>query len=223
MKFFEQLRKKIVLNKSWATVPTADKQGVLRTIRKDFYDGFITDLMTFDAFALAEIVMSEKLKEKFDLTQADEVIALNVYSAQKKLPEYKEKYEILMDPKGPYKLDEILASELGATLMAFDHESDANERLTLMERIRNKMLDEEVGYTADLFHAVVYVNGEAQQWTEVAALLKQFRGGSTTSVKPEMKTVTYIRQNMIYCFENSVKIELQDSLDAFEQRYFSYH
>lgn len=81
MKFFEQLRKKIVLNKSWATVPTADKQGVLRTIRKDFYDGFITDLMTFDAFALAEIVMSEKLKEKFDLTQADEVIALNVYSA----------------------------------------------------------------------------------------------------------------------------------------------
>jgi len=37
--------------------------------------------MTFDAFALAEIVMGEKLKEKFELTQDDEVIALNVYSA----------------------------------------------------------------------------------------------------------------------------------------------
>jgi len=113
-----------------------------------------------------------------------------------------------MDNTGPYKLDETLASELGATLMAFDHENNANERLQLMERIRNKMLDEGVGYTADLFHAVVYVNGEAQQWNEVAALLKQLRGGGTSEVKPEMKTVTYIRQNMIYCFENTVKIEL---------------
>jgi hypothetical protein len=34
-------------------------------LRKEFYDGLIIDLMGNKSYTLAEIVMAEKLKEKF--------------------------------------------------------------------------------------------------------------------------------------------------------------
>lgn len=37
--------------------------------------------MQNESFALAEIVMAEKLKEKFEVTVNDEVIALNIFAA----------------------------------------------------------------------------------------------------------------------------------------------
>ena len=37
--------------------------------------------MSFSAYTLSEIVMAEKLKEKFAVTINDELIGLNVYSA----------------------------------------------------------------------------------------------------------------------------------------------
>jgi hypothetical protein len=53
--------------------------------------------MQNESFALAEIVMAEKIKEKFEVTVNDEVIALNIYAAQKKFPEYKQKFDLFMD------------------------------------------------------------------------------------------------------------------------------
>jgi hypothetical protein len=41
--------------------------------------------------------MAEKIKEKFEVTVDDEVIALNIYAAQKKFPEYKQKFDLFMD------------------------------------------------------------------------------------------------------------------------------
>ena len=45
--------------------------------------------MTNESYTLAEIVMAEKVKEKFDVTENDELIGLNIYAAQKKFPEYR--------------------------------------------------------------------------------------------------------------------------------------
>lgn len=81
MKLFEQLRKNIHLNKSWEKKDKKEGYTKLRGIKKDFYDGLIYDLMKHKAFTLAEIVMAEKLKEKFDVNISDELIGLNVFSA----------------------------------------------------------------------------------------------------------------------------------------------
>jgi len=41
--------------------------------------------------------MQEKLKEKFEISINDELISLNIYSAQLKFPEFKEKYLMLIE------------------------------------------------------------------------------------------------------------------------------
>jgi hypothetical protein len=53
--------------------------------------------MKNESYTLAEIVMSEKLKEKFKVTVGDELIGLNVFAAQKKMEEYKEKFNVFFD------------------------------------------------------------------------------------------------------------------------------
>jgi hypothetical protein len=105
MKLFEQLRKNIHLNKSWEKKDKKDGYKHLRSIKKDFYDGLIQDLMRHKAFTLAEIVMAEKLKEKFDIKIDDELIGLNVFSAQKKFTEYREKFDILIDRESEFEFD----------------------------------------------------------------------------------------------------------------------
>ena len=45
--------------------------------------------MENESFTLAEIVMSEKLKEKFEITENDELIGLNIYAAQRKFQDYR--------------------------------------------------------------------------------------------------------------------------------------
>lgn len=89
IKLFEQLRKNIIMNKSWDKSDPKEKGKAQKTLRKNFYDGFIQDLMANESYTLAEIVMTEKIKEKFDVTENDELIGLNIYAAQKKLPEYR--------------------------------------------------------------------------------------------------------------------------------------
>ena len=102
MKLFEQLRKNIHLNKSWEKKDKKLGYTAIRSIKKEFYDGLIHDLMKHKAFVLAEIVMDEKLKEKFEINIKDELIGLNVFSAQKKFTEYKEKFDILIDKESEF-------------------------------------------------------------------------------------------------------------------------
>lgn len=96
------MRKNIHLNKSWDKKDKKEGYTHIRSIKKEFYDGLIHDLMRHKAFVLAEIVMDEKLKEKFDINIKDELIGLNVFSAQKKFSEYKEKFDILMEKESEF-------------------------------------------------------------------------------------------------------------------------
>ena len=75
MKLFEQVKKNIQLNKA------SSHQVSLKELKRDFFDGMIRDLMRNKCYELSEIVMAEKIKEKFDKTVNDEVIGLNIYAA----------------------------------------------------------------------------------------------------------------------------------------------
>lgn len=72
-------------------------------------------------YQLAEIVMTELQKEKFDTVLEDEVIALNIYAAQKKITEYKQKFNLFFIDKseGGYELTQKVSVELSKTLMEF--------------------------------------------------------------------------------------------------------
>ena len=96
------MRKNIKLNASWDKKDPKYKSQYTKILRKHFFDGLIGDLMENESFTLAEIVMAEKLKEKFEITENDELIGLNIYAAQTKFPEYREKFDIFMNDESEF-------------------------------------------------------------------------------------------------------------------------
>jgi hypothetical protein len=86
LKLFEQVKKNIQLNKS------KSHPRSLKEIKREFFDGMINDLMKYKCYELSEIVMAEKIKEKFEKTVTDEIIGLNIYASQNKFTEYKNSF-----------------------------------------------------------------------------------------------------------------------------------
>ena len=117
--------------------------------------------MENESYTLAEIVMAEKMKEKFDITENDELIGLNIYAAQTKFPEYREKFEIFMNEDSEFELTQEIVTILGQTLMKFDTDEFKNDRLMLTAAIQKKMRDKLICYEQSLFHNVAYVYTES--------------------------------------------------------------
>lgn len=160
IKLFEQLRKNVNLNKSWDKAEPKYRGGVQKKLRKEFYDGLISDLMINESYTLAEIVMQEKLKEKFDVNENDELIGLNIFSAQRKFMDYRLKFNLFIEDEFPFT--DAIGSELGKTLMMFDTDEFKNDRLMLTEQITKKMHDKICCYDGELFQNIIYVYTESQ-------------------------------------------------------------
>jgi len=154
--------------------------------------------MENESFTLAEIVMAEKLKEKFEITENDELIGLNIYAAQTKFPEYREKFDIFMNDDSEFQITQDIVKILGETLMKFDTDEFKNDRLMLTAAIQKKMRDKLIPYEQTLFHNVAYVYTESQQWGDVAQLLRS--QSSTDLCVPHYRTMTYLKSNLVYCF-----------------------
>jgi hypothetical protein len=71
-----------------------------------------------------------------------------------------------------FEFTQDISTELGKTLMNFDSDEFKNDRLMLTEQITKKMRDKLVSYDGSLFHNIVYVYTESQQWQDVATILR---------------------------------------------------
>lgn len=220
LKFFEQLRKNIQLNRSWDSADRAEKADTLRALRKEFYDGLIQDLMGHNNYNLAEIVMVEKLKEKFSISMQDELIGLHIFAGQQKLAQYREKFEIFLNEEldEEFRLNYETAQELGQTMMSFDTEEFKNDRLMLSEKLVRKMQEYQIPCAGDLFHNLVYIYTESQQWESIATFLRAQTAAGTC--EPAHKTLGYLKSNIVFCFNNSTRMEIQEALGEFEQAYY---
>jgi hypothetical protein len=76
LKLFEQFRKNIKLNRSYKALSPTEKADILTSKKRDFYDGLLKDLLDKKAYALAQIVYSEKMREKFDISIKDQLTGL---------------------------------------------------------------------------------------------------------------------------------------------------
>lgn len=71
LQLFEQMRKNIKLNRSTKNLDPEQKLELLQQKKRDFYDGLLKDMLSKNAHSLAQIVYSEKMREKFDVTVDD--------------------------------------------------------------------------------------------------------------------------------------------------------
>ena len=63
----------------------------------------------------------------------------------------------------------------------------------------------------------MYVLTESQQWKEVATLMKELI--QSEKVTPTSKTISYLKSNLVYSFENSVRLEVQEAIQEFERKF----
>ena len=93
LQLFEQIRKNIKLNRSTRSLTQEEKQAKLQQKKRDFYDGLLKDLIQTQAYGLAQVVYSEKMREKFEQTTDDQLVGLEIFASQKKIDEFTELYD----------------------------------------------------------------------------------------------------------------------------------
>mmetsp|Transcript_4313 Transcript_4313/g.7289 ORF Transcript_4313/g.7289 Transcript_4313/m.7289 type:complete len:464 (-) Transcript_4313:184-1575(-) len=219
IKLFEQLRKNITLNKQWDKVQYQDKSHLIKKLRKDFFDGMVLELLEAKSFQLSEIVMNEMLKEKFEITEADQIVAMRIYASQKKLEEFTAKFNLFIDRNGTYEFSAEVAKELGNNLMMFKSDQYKSKRLVMATKIFNRMSEDLMVVEGELLHILAYVFTESQQWDELIKMLDYFNNNALCY--PEIRTVRYLKQNLVYCFQNTTRLQLQEKIEFFERLFFN--
>lgn len=68
LKLFEQFRKSLKLNKAWHNKPQDERNEKLKEIKCGIYDGLVKDLLAVKAYTLCQVVYSEKMREKFEVS-----------------------------------------------------------------------------------------------------------------------------------------------------------
>jgi hypothetical protein len=92
LQLFEQIRKNIKLNRSARNLSQQEKVEKLQQKKRDFYDGLLRDLLHTQAYGLAQIVYSEKMREKFEQDINDQLVGLEIFASQRKIDEFTELY-----------------------------------------------------------------------------------------------------------------------------------
>ena len=101
-----------------------------------FYDGLIDDLMAVKSYQLAQVIYSEKQREKFKNTVKDQFTGLEIFAAQKKTTEYSKMFNELIDEKGPFTIDQQICEELVRTLAYFEAEEEFKpQMLEMVEKV----------------------------------------------------------------------------------------
>jgi hypothetical protein len=96
LQLFEQIRKNIKLNRASRQMPANEKHEKLQSKKREFYDGLLKDLINQQAYGLAQIVYSEKMREKFESNIDDQLTGLEIFASQRKIDEFTELYNKLV-------------------------------------------------------------------------------------------------------------------------------
>jgi len=108
---------------------------MLKTLKKEFYDGLIRDLLMKEAYKLAQVVYGEKRREKFESTISDQIIGLEIFSSQKKIEQYKDIFNELNREGSEYTLNKNIYEEIGRTLLKFQSDEHQREMLDMCDTL----------------------------------------------------------------------------------------
>ena len=122
------------LNKSYKDLSAEEKTSKLKSIKEEFYDGLMDDLMAVKGFELAQVIYGEKQRDKFNITKKDRLKALEIFAAQAKQPEYIEMFNELVSDDG--NVDQFVCEELVRTLTYYENnETFKPQMLDMVEKV----------------------------------------------------------------------------------------
>lgn len=91
--------------------------------------------------------------------------------------------------------------------MQFDSDKEKQRRLEMAERLLKRTMESTIVLSAKLFDSLVFVFTESQQWRQLIDMLSGLNANNCT---PEVKTLNYLKKNLLYCFEPQTRSQLKE-------------
>ncbi len=177
------------------------------------------------------------MREKFDSGVVDQLIGLEIFASQKKIDEFGELFNKLLTeppkatpvtekegevaaavPQQQAGLTQDTCEQIAKNLMLFDSDKEKARRLDMAERLFRRVIDANIDFSGRLFDSLVFVFTESQQWRQLIDTLNAVNPRNCT---PEVKTLNYLKKNLLYCFEPQIRGQLKEQIEILEDTFFT--
>ena len=115
-------------------------------------------------------------------------------------------------------LNQNVSESIARNLMLFDNEKEKQRRLEMAERLLKRTLESSIVLSSKLFDSLVFVFTESQQWRMLIDMLTNITPGNCA---PEVKTLNYLKKNLLYCFEPQIRQQLKEQIEHLEDNFFT--
>lgn len=85
----------------------------------------------------------------------DQVIGLDIFSAQFKIDEYKDIFHELIREDSAYTLDQNICEQIGGTLLRFQSDEHQSAMLEMCDSLRYKIFEKNISMSSKLFESLV--------------------------------------------------------------------
>jgi len=101
-----------------------------------------------------------------------------------------------------YKLDQGLCEEVAHTLLQFRADEHQRDVLDMCDTLKEKIFDKEIRLSGKLLDSLAMQYTESQSWSKLLSLINncEYR-----NCDPTQRTVSYIKKNLVYCFDTGVR------------------
>ena len=103
-------------------------------------------------------------------------------------------------------------------MLYFKADSDQRDVLEMTDTMKELIFDRQIRLSSKLLERIVMQYTESQSWSKLLGLINscEYR-----NCDPNQKTVSYLKSNLVYCFDTNMRSQLKDSFEAFDAKFFS--
>jgi len=221
LEMFEQIKAKLVLNKTNQGLPEETQKAMLNDLKMDYYRGLIDLLLEKSAHNISQVIYDEYRKEMnintandlpgLKLSAADnDIVAFEMYlneilsgvpiESTKAKP--KTKAEEKTKTSSNAKMTSETAEKVGYMISKFKSEDNMKKVTAMAYSLVLKMKKEKIKITEKLFKT--FVNLFTSQ--QINLLIDVLQIVDPKEMQIDRKTLQYIRENMIYIADQNVRI-----------------
>lgn len=148
----------------------------------------------------------------------DQLMGLEIYSAQAKIDDYREVFQEFSREDSKFRLTEYICEQIGRTLLKFKSDEHQKQMLEMCDSLRYKIFEKKIPMSSRLFDSLVTQYTETQSWSKVSELLNNC---DYENCDPNQRIVSYMKKNLVYCFDTTIRAQLKEGIEEFEQKFFS--
>ena len=88
----------------------------------------------------------------------------------------------------------------------------------MCDSLRFTIFEKNIPMSSKLFESMVTQYTETQSWAKVSDLLSSV---NHSNCDPNQRIASYLKKNLVYCFDTGIRAQLKEKIEVFEKLFFS--